>query len=44
MLAFRCSSRQVVVADEPLEGTHMMGELLGQRPRLTPQTGNLLAP
>ena len=42
MLALRCSSRQVVVADEQLDGTNMIGELLGKRQRLTHQTGHTL--
>jgi hypothetical protein len=31
MLALRCSSREVVVADEQLDGANVMGELLGKR-------------
>src|SRR5262245_54199801 len=31
MLALCCSSRQVVVADEQLDGPDMVGELLGKR-------------
>ena len=42
MLALRCSSRQIVVADEQLDGTDMIGEPLGKRQRLTYQTGNAL--
>ena len=30
MLALRCSFHQVVVADEQLDGTDMMGELFGE--------------
>ena len=37
MLALRCSSRQVVVTDEQLDGTDMIGEFLGKRQRLTYQ-------
>jgi hypothetical protein len=37
MLALCCSSRQVVVADEQLDGTDMIGEFLGKRQRLTCQ-------
>jgi hypothetical protein len=33
MLALRCSSRQIIVADEQLDSTDMMGELLGKRQR-----------
>jgi hypothetical protein len=43
MLALRCSSRQVVVAEEQLDGTAMSGELRGKRPRLTAQSGHALA-
>jgi hypothetical protein len=43
MLALCRRSRQVVVADEELNGTHMIGELLRERQRLTHQTGNTLA-
>jgi hypothetical protein len=43
MLALCCGSRQVVVADEELDGTDMMGELLGKRQRLTYQARHALA-
>jgi hypothetical protein len=42
MLALRRSSRQVVVADEELDGTDMVREFLGKRQRLTHQTGDAL--
>jgi hypothetical protein len=32
------------VAHAPLDGTNVMGELLGARPRVTSQTSNPLAP
>ena len=38
MLTLRCSSRQVVVADEQLNGTDMIDEFLGERQRVTYQT------
>jgi hypothetical protein len=38
MLTLRCSSRQVVVADEELNGTDMIGEFLGERRHVTCQT------
>jgi hypothetical protein len=44
MRSRRRSSRQVVVAHAPREGTHVMGERLGARPRLTSQPCNPLAP
>jgi hypothetical protein len=37
MLALRCSSRQIIVADEQLNGPDMMGELLGKGQRVTHQ-------
>jgi hypothetical protein len=37
MLALCRSSRQMVVADEELDGTDMVGELLRKRQRLTYQ-------
>src|SRR5262245_37987558 len=42
MLALRRSSRQVVVADEHFDGPDMVGELLGERQRLTHQAGDAL--
>ena len=42
MLALRCSSRQIIVADEQLDGTDMVGELLGKRQRRAYQTRNML--
>ena len=44
MRSRRRSSRQVVVAHAPRDGTHVMGELLGARPRVTSQPSNPLAP
>jgi hypothetical protein len=43
MLALCRSSRQIVVADEELDGTDMVGELLGKGQRLAHQTGHTLA-
>jgi hypothetical protein len=43
ILALRRSSRQVVVADEELLGTDMVGELLGERQCLAYQAGDPLA-
>ena len=43
MLALRHSSCQIVVADEQLDGTDMVRELLGKRQRFTHQTGHALA-
>ena len=43
MLALCRSSRQVVVADEHLNGTNMIDEFLGEGQRLTHQTGHTLA-
>jgi hypothetical protein len=37
-LTLCCSSRQVVVADEQLNGTDMIDEFLGERQRVTCQT------
>jgi transposase len=37
MLALRCSSRQVIVADEQLDGPDMVGELLGKGQRVAHQ-------
>jgi Zn finger protein HypA/HybF involved in hydrogenase expression len=37
MLTLRCNSREVVVTDEQLDGTDMIGECLGERQRLTYQ-------
>ncbi len=36
-------SRQVVVANEQLDGTNMMGELFGKRQRFADQPGHALA-
>jgi hypothetical protein len=44
MRSRRRSSRQVVVAHGPLDSTHVMGERLGARPRVTSQPCNPLAP
>jgi hypothetical protein len=44
MRSRRRSSRQVVVAHAPLDSTHVMGERLGARPRVTSQPCNPLAP
>jgi hypothetical protein len=43
MLALRRSSRQVVVTYEELDGTDMIGQLLGDGQRLTHQTGHTLS-
>jgi hypothetical protein len=43
MLALCRSSRQVVVADEELDGTNMVRELLGKRQRLVYQAGHALS-
>ena len=43
MLALRCSSRQVVMADEQFDGTHLLSQLLGTRRRHTHQPGPTLA-
>jgi hypothetical protein len=43
MLALRCSSPQVVMADEQLDGTDMIGQFLGKRQRLTYQARHALA-
>jgi hypothetical protein len=42
MLALRCGSRQVIVADEQLNGPDVVRELLGKRQRLAHQTGYAL--
>ena len=42
MLALRCSSRQVVVADEQLDGPDMIGEFLGTRHPLTDHASQAL--
>src|SRR5262252_342177 len=43
MLALCCRSRQVVMANEELNGTDMVGELLGKRQRCAYQTRNALS-
>src|SRR4030095_10312367 len=43
MLALCCRSRQVVMANEELNGTDMVGELLGKRQRRAYQTRNALS-
>ncbi len=43
MLDLRRSSRQIVVADEQLDGPDMIGELLGKRQRLTDQARHTLS-
>jgi hypothetical protein len=43
MLALCCRSRQVVMANEELNGTDMVGELLGKRQRRAYQTRNSLS-
>jgi len=37
MLALCCGSRQIIVADEQLDGTNMIRQLPGKRQRLTYQ-------
>ena len=43
MLALRRRSRQVVVADEKLNGADVVGQLLGERKGLAHQTGKALS-
>src|SRR5919198_3513335 len=43
MLALCCRSRQVVMANEELNGTDVVGELLGKRQRCAYQTRNALS-
>ena len=43
MLALRCGSGQIVVAEEERDGPDMRRALFGTRVRLTPQTGDVLA-
>jgi hypothetical protein len=43
MLALRRNSRQVVVTDEELDGTNMIGKLFRKRQRLAYQPGHTLA-
>ena len=43
MLALCCRSRQVIMANEELNGTDMVGELLGKRQRRAHQTRNALS-
>lgn len=42
MLALRLNFHQVIVADEILDGTDMVGELLGKRQGTAYQTSNAL--
>ena len=43
MLTLHRRSRQVVVADEQLDGANVIGKFLGKRQRLAYQTGNTLS-